>query len=98
LGVAFILVCWPTRSRVQKHLDFARKYEVPKRVNLIGGITGIVFGAIALKDFLTGRSFFPSSSVRSASDDGLFMVIVLAAGIEAIYMFWLLARADRRPS
>ena len=97
LGVAFVLVFWPTRTRMQTHLDFTRKHGIPKRVDLIGGIAGIVFGGLALKDFLTGRSFFSFSGVRAASDSGLFTVIVLTAGFEAIFLFWLLARADRRP-
>jgi len=97
-GVAFILTFRPTRTRMQMHVDFAKKYEFPRRGNLVAGISCIVLGGIALRDFLTGRSFFSFSGVRAASDDGLLAVSMLAAGFEMIYLSRLLARTDHRPS
>src|SRR5580698_7518251 len=74
LGIAFVLGAWPTTARMQRQVDFQRRYDIPRRVPLLGAITSLVLGAIALKSCFLGPSFFSGS--RGRSDDGFAGVVL----------------------
>jgi hypothetical protein len=94
-GIAFVLGTSLMPGRARKRIDFARRYDIPDRVSLVGNIGSLALGAIILKSFFFGGSFFSSGS-RAGSDDGFFGVVLLASAIDGAYLFWLSNREASR--
>lgn len=91
LGLALVLsggFNW--RQSARQQLEFRRKYEIPKRVTILGAIVFPIMGIAALKSFWVGVPFFSGSGVRAASDNGFFTVILCAGALESLYECWLL--------
>ena len=91
-GLVVALCTLRSRGTAQAQIDFARKYNVPKRVSVIGNIAGVAIGTSLMWSFFTGKAVFFSAGTRARSDDGFFGVVLLASALNETYLFWLLKR------
>ena len=98
LGIAFAATNFAWRESLQRQLDLARKYDVPRRVTILSAIASAVVGITVLKSFFAG-SAFSWSGVRAASDDGFCGVIVCTSALEWAFFLWGPRRnlTDQRP-
>lgn len=92
LGLALVLPSFASRERVRQQLDFARKYDLSKRVTVLLAVSITWASLRALKGFLVGPPFFSASGARAASDDGFFGVLLCMTALHWLYASWLVLR------
>jgi hypothetical protein len=83
LGIAFA-VTFVNRQAMRASYDIAKRYDIPGRANLLGGIAFIALGAITL------RRFF----LIGSGDDGFFGVVLLASAIHEGFVYRWISRKD----
>jgi hypothetical protein len=90
-GIALVLSALPTAARMQRQVEFQERYDIPRRVSVLGAITSLALGTIVMKSFFFGPSFFSGS--RGRGHDGFIGVVVLAAAVDGAYLFWRRTRS-----
>jgi hypothetical protein len=83
--------CIVGRAFALASLSSQERYDIPRRVSVLGAITSLALGTIVMKSFFFGPSFFSGS--RGRGHDGFIGVVVLAAAVDGAYLFWRRTRS-----
>jgi hypothetical protein len=69
---------------IRTGLDISRRYDIPRRVHLVGSVVFTAMGTVTLKHFLP----------NGGSDDGFFGVVLLALAIKEALVYYRFAGQD----
>lgn len=81
MGLALGFYAWRGR---QAGYDIAKRYDVPRRVYMVGAVVFSVSGTITLRQFVFAGS----------SDDGFFGVVLLTLAINQAFVYRGLSKKD----